>query len=912
MQSTIVVVVGAGVAGLAAARSLGAAGVRVVVVEKEDRIGGMAAKYACKGTDRCNKCNVCLAREITRDVQGQPGVRILAGAQVESVQPTPGGYGLEAGGSEVECSAVVLATGFEPFDASSRPEFRYGASPAVVTALDLEKALRDGSRLEDALGRKASSVAFVQCFGSRNPKVGRGYCSRVCCMYSLRMAKVVKHRSQATDVTMFYMDFQGGGKDPAAFRRIAETEDGIRLVRAMPGDIGLADGDRAIVRYEDMDTGRCRASEFDLVVLAVGTCPGPDSPALARTFGVELDEFGFLRPVDLDGAASAPASNVFVAGACRGPKDIAESVADGERAALAVLRALAARRAEATVRSVLVGGAWPTRRALSKLPETIEVASGVLVLGGGIAGMEAARAASDLGCRAIIVERGPCLGGQGGVSPVLRSVDRDGSIDVLTGSRLVALQGQAGNFTARVRGPGALDSEISAGAVIVATGCGRELPEPCRGLLGHRSLVGLSDLGRSSPPWAAGAAGSRRDAGSAGRAVIWVGVRPETARALFRQALYAALSAREAGWEAYVLFPEASVATSNDEGLYLEARRAGVVFVRYQDEPEVKVEEGAVLRVTVEDPSLGGLAADGGPETLAVDADVLVAAEEAYPQPDTGELARILQINTGPVGFFQDDNVNLLPVLTNRQGIFAIGGCRGAFDTTEAMSDARLAAGLAARLLAGGKLEVDWATAQVDSEKCALCLTCVRTCPHKAIDLDSEARAAKVARAACWGCGVCAAECPGKAITLEQYSDDEILSQVAPSVTAFCCDHSSLLAAQESLARRPSSLVGLNIVAVPCTGKVDVIHLLRAIERGADAVLVAACFDEGCHYLTGNARARKRVAQVASALASAGIEPERVRFYHIGPDMSEAFAKAAQETMDAARELGPVTRRRIG
>lgn len=909
MQPSKVVVIGAGVAGMAAARSLASAGLQVALVEKGERIGGMAAEYACKGTDRCNKCNVCLVHELMRDVKSHPGIQVFTGSRVEAAAPVPGGYRLGMGRSEVECSAVVLATGFEPFDACSKPEFQYGTSPSVITALDLEKILRDGSGAEERVGKPLENVAFIQCVGSRDAKSGRGYCSRVCCMYSLRMAKVLRHRLPAVDTTVFYMDFQGAGKDPGEFRRKTESENGIRFVRAMPGDVTSTPGGRALVWYEEMDSGTCRASEFDLVVLAVGTTPGKDTSTLASMFEMDLDEFGFFRPTHSPAGASAKLPRVFVAGACRGPRDIAESAADGERAALAVLRTHAAGKAREELSLVLSSGSWPGRRAASKHPETVEVASTVLVLGGGIAGMEAAKALRDLGSRVVIVESKAALGGRSeATSSLAGRMEEDASIDVLTQCRLVALDGQAGNFAATIQGPGALVSRISVGVIIIATGCRREFPERWRRLSGDGRVIGLSQLGRRGLPWA-DSAGYRR-----GRAVLLVGVRPETAKAVFGQSLCAALSALAAGWEVYVLAPEAAVSTPYDEGLYLEARDGGAVFVKYREEPEVEIEvgEGPSLRVLVKDPSLGGLSGNAAPETLAIDADVLIVAEEAYPQEDTEDLAKILQVNTGPVGFLQDDNVNLLPVLTNRRGVFAIGGCRGTLDVTEAVCDAHVAANLAARLVATGKLEVDWVTAEVDAEKCALCLTCIRTCPHRAVSVDAGARAAKVARTACWGCGVCASECPGKAITLESYSDEEILSQVAPTVTVFCCEHSALVAAEAALATDQSAISGLSIVAVPCSGKVDIIHLLKAFERGADAAMVAGCFDEGCHYLSGNKRALLRVAQVGSALKSAAIEPERVRFYHIGPDMSAAFLKAAQEMMEVARELGPVVRRRVG
>ncbi len=915
MQSSRVVVVGAGVAGMSTARSLAAAGARVTLIEARERVGGMAADYACKGTDRCNKCNVCLVHDLVRDVTSRPAIEVMTGCRLDGAQALPaGGYRLRVGGREADCSAVVLATGFEPFDASGRPELGYGVHPAVITALDLERALRDGGALEEKLGRPVASVAFVQCVGSRDLRCGRGYCSRVCCMYSLRMARAVRHRNPSAEVTVFYMDFQGAGKDPGDLRRKAEAEDGVRFIRARPSEVApVGDDGRAMVWFEDPDAGACRLAAFDLVVLAVGIAPDRDARALADMFGLGVDEFGFFAPADRADAAVTRAPGVFIAGACGGPRDIAESVADGERAALAVLREQAARRARERAALSLSAGTWPGRRVLPGKPETMEVSSTVLVLGGGVAGMEAARMLSDLGCRAVIVEEGPYLGGQaGGASSLLARMDEDASVDVLVSSRLARLGGQVGSFEATCEGPGGLVSEVSAGAVIVATGCRRELPEATRELASRDDVVGLSALEEMGLPWAGGEENDGDCAGGGGRAVIWVGVRPDTARAVFHQALCAALSALAAGWEVYVLAPEVAVPEPGDERLYLEARGAGAVFVKYREEPQV--EAGAALRVIVMDPSLGGGAGDDVPGALAIDADVLVVSEEAYPQSGTSHLATVLQVNAGPAGFFQDDNVNFLPVLTNRRGIFAVGGCRGAAALSDAIFDAHVAAYLAARLVGTGRLHVDWATARVDPKKCALCLTCIRTCPHRAIDVDGEARAAKVSRAACWGCGTCASECPGKAICLESCTDDEILAQVTPAVTAFCCDHSALIAARTAMASGPSGVAaaGLNVIPVPCSGKVDVIHLLKAFEQGAAAVMVAGCFDEGCHFLSGNRRAHLRVGEVASLLRTVGIEPERVRFYHIGPDMSAAFLKAAEETMQVARELGAVTGRRAG
>ena len=98
---------------------------------------------------------------------------------------------------------------------------------------------------------------------------------------------------------------------------------------------------------------------------------------------------------------------------------------------------------------------------------------------------------------------------------------------------------------------------------------------------------------------------------------------------------------------------------------------------------------------------------------------------------------------------------------------------------------------------------------------------------------------------------------------------------------------------------------GIKIILVPCTGKVDVIHMLRAFERGADGVLVVGCMEGDCHYNTGNFRARKRVAQVQNLLDAVGVGGERVRMYNLSSSEGPRFAQYAMEMDERIRSLGP-------
>jgi coenzyme F420-reducing hydrogenase delta subunit len=126
-----------------------------------------------------------------------------------------------------------------------------------------------------------------------------------------------------------------------------------------------------------------------------------------------------------------------------------------------------------------------------------------------------------------------------------------------------------------------------------------------------------------------------------------------------------------------------------------------------------------------------------------------------------------------------------------------------------------------------------------------------------------------------------------------------------PKVVAFCCHYCAYTAADLAGSMRLEYAPNVRIVKIMCTGKVDTLHLLRAIEDGADAVYVAGCEEGSCHFLEGNLRAKNKVAQAKKLLKEIGIEPERVAMYNISASNSILFAQAANEMTELARKLGP-------
>jgi F420-non-reducing hydrogenase iron-sulfur subunit len=142
-------------------------------------------------------------------------------------------------------------------------------------------------------------------------------------------------------------------------------------------------------------------------------------------------------------------------------------------------------------------------------------------------------------------------------------------------------------------------------------------------------------------------------------------------------------------------------------------------------------------------------------------------------------------------------------------------------------------------------------------------------------------------------------------VNTDTVAGPNVITTWEPKVVAFCCHYCAYSAADLAGSMRLEYSPNVRIVRIMCTGKVDTLHLLKAFEDGADSVYVAGCEEGSCHFLEGNLRAKKKVAQAKNLLKEIGIEPERLEMYNISASNSVLFAKAADEMTERARKLGP-------
>jgi heterodisulfide reductase subunit A len=327
-------IIGGGLAGCTVAKELSAAGMNACIVERNADIGGKARGYGCKSDKKCNVCGLCAVGALWQDVEADPQVRKLCKAGVVDIFKVDGAFSAliqtDAGKIEERFTDIVVATGFEDPCRAAGAGYDAPAFPRVFTGNALERLMKERGA-ESLLPEVPESVAFVLCYGSRNLKVGAPHCSQVCCAYSTRAAKVIKHYYPEADVVLFYMDLQA--VNPGNYAKEL-TDRGIRLERCRPA-ISF-EGDAPVLSYEDAEGKKKR--RFDYLFLSTGIHPDiAGNTALADITGLRVKRDGFLDCVKPPSAARVYAvgcavSPMTITDAVSGAKDVAAMLIGGQDA----------------------------------------------------------------------------------------------------------------------------------------------------------------------------------------------------------------------------------------------------------------------------------------------------------------------------------------------------------------------------------------------------------------------------------------------------------------------------------------------------------------------------------------------------------------------------------------------------
>ncbi len=413
---------------------------------------------------------------------------------------------------------------------------------------------------------------------------------------------------------------------------------------------------------------------------------------------------------------------------------------------------------------------------------SVPITKSALVVGGGVAGMEAALGVADQGCEVHLVEKSSQLGGN---AQVLRSTwqgealptylketigrtQTHPNINIHLNSEVVETHGSLGNFVTTLANGDGSRNNISHGVAILATG-GKEYM-PTEYLYGkHPNVMTHLDLDS-----ALANNDERLDGARSAVFIQCVGSRnserPYCSKICCTHSLKGALTFKEKNphMRVYILYRDIR-AYGFRETLYQKARQMGVIFIRYDIEhpPSVAMDSDDTLLLSVIDHVLR--------KPIRIKPDLLILAAGIVAR-DNQSLYELFKVPVNAEGFLVEAHAKLRPVDFASEGIFLAGLAHYPKPLEESIAQAKAAASRAMTVLAKENLMVGGVVAAVETGRCAACLTCVRSCPYNIPQVDEHSHAV-IDPAQCHGCGTCAAECPGKAITLKHFTDEQLIAK---------------------------------------------------------------------------------------------------------------------------------------
>ncbi|OIP84875.1 MAG: 4Fe-4S ferredoxin [Porphyromonadaceae bacterium CG2_30_38_12] len=239
-------------------------------------------------------------------------------------------FTMEVETMELHVKTVVIATGFNLFNAEKMPRYGYGVYKNVITAQQMERELAPTRPFNTVLrpsdGKVPDKIAYVLCVGSRDASIGNPVCSQICCMYSIKQAQLLMGTLPMADVTIYYINIRSFGKGFEEFYEQAKGM-GVNFVKGKIGRISEKENGNLILRYEDINEGKLQEAEHDMVILSTGVLPNTGIDKFFENQKLQLDPYDFVAQSDmLVSPSKTSIDGVFVAGTATGPMDIPDSI----------------------------------------------------------------------------------------------------------------------------------------------------------------------------------------------------------------------------------------------------------------------------------------------------------------------------------------------------------------------------------------------------------------------------------------------------------------------------------------------------------------------------------------------------------------------------------------------------------
>jgi len=333
------------------------------------------------------------------------------------------------------------------------------------------------------------------------------------------------------------------------------------------------------------------------------------------------------------------------------------------------------------------------------------------------------------------------------------------------------------------------------------------------------------------------------------------------------------------------------------ERFYYESEERGIKLIRGEAEGVTESSSGLLFHYMNEDN-----------EKVQLPVDMIILSNGMEPSYGNESLAKAIGLDINPDGFLNQNHPKLSPVETNINGVYICGACQGPMDIQHALNEVLFATSKASNILSKKEIEVELTKAVVDEDICVGCGACASACPFEAITWSNFGLPI-VNVEACTGCGICAATCPVAAMQLRLYRDEQVLPAIEgllkptkwlkerdePVIVAFACEGAAGYAAEIAGQLGMKLPENIRILKVPCTGRLDVLHLMKAFDQGADGVAIFACPEDQCHYIDGSKKADERVKYLKKSLDVLGIGGDRLTLHNVNSCEPDLLVKISTE-----------------
>jgi heterodisulfide reductase subunit A2 len=333
-MSKTAIIIGGGIAGMETASQLARLGIEVDLIEKQDRLGGHLNSWDRLFPNRRNSKEVIeyLEQGIIK------GISLHMNAEIETIHKSEEKFTVSfRDGKVFHSDALVIATGYDVFDARKKEEYGYGIYDNVITSVELEEFFRNNKQKNLFEGITSKRIGIVHCVGSRDEKVGNLYCSKLCCVTGVKQAIGIKELMPDAEIFCFYMDLRMFDRHFEEMYYEAQEKWGIQFIRGRLSEAAENPDRTLLLKLEDTLTGVPLKMKVDLLILLIGFVASPETRRLAAMLGLTEGNDRFLCPADehtITNSTTVP--GVFLAGTVKGPAGIANTITDARATALQV------------------------------------------------------------------------------------------------------------------------------------------------------------------------------------------------------------------------------------------------------------------------------------------------------------------------------------------------------------------------------------------------------------------------------------------------------------------------------------------------------------------------------------------------------------------------------------------------